>query len=61
MESYLVEGTGYDFIPRVIDRSVIDDWVKTDDKMSMEMGRRMIKEEGLFVGATSGASVAAAI
>ena len=29
---YDVEGTGYDFIPTVLDREVIDKWIKSNDK-----------------------------
>lgn len=31
-QSYVVEGIGYDFIPTVLDRSLVDEWVKTEDK-----------------------------
>ena len=31
MENYVMEGIGYDFVPRVLDRLVVDDWVKIDD------------------------------
>jgi len=48
--SYKVEGIGYDFIPKVLDRSVVDHWVKSEDKPSFHMARRMIREEGLLVG-----------
>lgn len=58
---YQVEGTGYDFIPTVLDRSVVDKWVKSNDKMSFKMARRMIKEEGLLCGGSSGASMAVAV
>ena len=40
-----MEGTGYDFIPKVLDRTIIDKWVKTDDHNSFNMGRRLIREE----------------
>jgi cystathionine beta-synthase len=43
--SYKVEGIGYDFIPRVLDRNVVDRWVKTCDKESFLMARRLIREE----------------
>ncbi len=47
---YEVEGTGYDFIPTVLDRSVVDEWVKSNDKTSFRTARRLIKEEGLLCG-----------
>lgn len=59
--SYAVEGIGYDFIPRVLDRTVVDEWVKSEDKESFLMSRRLIKEEGLLVGGSSGTNVWAAI
>ena len=31
VHSYKIEGIGYDFIPRVLDRSKVDKWVKTGD------------------------------
>ena len=54
---YYVEGIGYDFFPDVFDPSLVDEWVKTDDKESFLMARRLIKEEGLLVGGSSGAAV----
>ena len=55
--SYLVEGIGYDFIPEVLNRKLIDTWVKTEDKQSFLMARRLIREEGLLVGGSSGATM----
>lgn len=60
-ESYKVEGIGYDFIPRVLDRTVVDEWYKSEDLESFIMARRIIKEEGLLVGGSSGSCLAAAI
>ncbi|OQR83832.1 cystathionine beta-synthase [Achlya hypogyna] len=56
-----VEGIGYDFIPQVLDRSLVDKWVKTRDQESFVMARRLIREEGLLVGGSCGATMAAAV
>ena len=48
--TYKVEGIGYDFIPDVLDRSLVDEWVKTTDQPSFLLARRLIREEGLLVG-----------
>ena len=58
---YHVEGIGYDFIPDVLDNSLIDRYVKTADKESFLMARRIIREEGLLVGGSSGAATWAAL
>jgi len=59
--SYKVEGIGYDFIPDVLDRSLVDSWIKTDDKESFIMARRLIREEGLLCGGSSGSAMVAAL
>ncbi|CAG2171916.1 unnamed protein product [Oppiella nova] len=58
---YEVEGIGYDFIPTVLDRSVVDKWYKSEDKSSLEMARKLIAEEGLLCGGSSGSAVVAAM
>ena len=59
--SYKVEGIGYDFIPKVLDRSLVDTWVKTNDRHSFSLARRLVGEEGLFVGGSSGSALYAAL
>jgi len=61
ISSYKVEGIGYDFVPEVLDRGVVDYWVKTSDRESFQLARRLIREEGLLVGGSSGASMYAAL
>jgi cystathionine beta-synthase len=58
---YKVEGIGYDFIPDVLDRSCVDSWVKTADRESFQLARRLISEEGLLVGGSCGATTYAAL
>lgn len=55
--TYKVEGIGYDFIPKVLDRTEVDDWVKTSDKESLTIARKLLAEEGLLCGGSSGATV----
>jgi cystathionine beta-synthase len=59
--TYKVEGIGYDFIPDVLDRSLVDEWVKTTDQPSFLLARRLIREEGLLVGGSSGSAMYAAL
>jgi len=51
---YKIEGVGQDKIPGTIDMSVIDDYRTVSDRESFAMARRLTREEGLFVGGSSG-------
>ena len=59
--TYKVEGIGYDFIPDVLARELVDEWVKTSDQPSFLLARRLIREEGLLVGGSSGSVMYAAL
>ena len=61
IKSYKVEGIGYDFIPDVLDRSLVDRWIKSNDKDSFRIARQLIRQEGLLVGGSSGSAVWAAL
>jgi cystathionine beta-synthase/cysteine synthase A len=58
---YQVEGIGYDFIPDVLDNTVVDEYVKVNDQDSFLMARRLVREEGLLVGGSCGSAVWAAL
>ena len=61
VEPYLVEGIGYDFYPKVLRNDLIDEYVKTEDEESFLMARRLIKDEGLLCGGSSGSAMVAAL
>ncbi|MBA2648316.1 MAG: pyridoxal-phosphate dependent enzyme [Legionella sp.] len=54
---YHVEGIGYDFFPQVLDNSLVDAYIKTQDADSFKMAKQLIREEGLLVGGSSGAAM----
>jgi cystathionine beta-synthase len=60
-QPYKVEGIGQDKIPETLDMSVVDDWRSVDDRTSMTMARRLTREEGLFVGGSTGLIVHVAL
>eukprot|EP00592_Proboscia_alata_P009439 CAMPEP_0194361476 /NCGR_PEP_ID=MMETSP0174-20130528/9059_1 /TAXON_ID=216777 /ORGANISM="Proboscia alata, Strain PI-D3" /LENGTH=505 /DNA_ID=CAMNT_0039133705 /DNA_START=74 /DNA_END=1591 /DNA_ORIENTATION=+ len=61
LQVYKVEGIGYDFVPNVLDRNVVDKWMKSNDKDSFIMMRRLIREEGLLCGGSCGSAVSCAL
>ena len=58
---YQVEGIGYDFFPDVLDNSLVDQYIKVDDQNSFAIARKLIKDEGLLCGGSSGTVVWAAL
>ncbi|KAI8775363.1 cystathionine beta-synthase-like isoform X1 [Biomphalaria glabrata] len=58
---YEVEGIGYDFIPTVLSRELVDKWYKSVDKESFIMSRRLMREEGLLCGGSSGSAMYCAL
>lgn len=54
-----LQGIGTGFVPSILDRSVIDDVVTIAKEAAFLMAQRSAKEEGIFVGISSGAALAA--
>ena len=51
---YKVEGIGQDKVPGTLDMSIIDEYHTVSDRDAFAMSRRLTREEGLFVGGSSG-------
>ncbi len=55
--SHRIEGIGDGFIPSILDLSVLDGVITVSSDEAIEMTQQLIREEGLFVGISSGANV----
>ena len=58
---YQVEGIGEDMVPKSIHYQYLDEFVEVNDRESFRFARRLVREEGLFVGGSGGSAVAGAI
>ena len=56
-----IQGIGAGFVPDVLDRSVIDEVIPVTDETALETARATAQRDGLLVGISSGAAIAAAL
>jgi len=59
--SHRIQGIGAGFIPKVLNRGIIDEIITVDDEQAFQITKRLAKEEGLFVGISSGAATFGAL
>lgn len=56
-----IQGLGAGFVPKTLDRKVVDEIVRVSDKKAFEMVQKLAKSEGVMAGISSGAALAASI
>ena len=56
-----IQGIGAGFVPSILNTKLIDEIIQIDNDEAFTMAKRMIKEEGILCGISSGAAIAAAV
>jgi cysteine synthase A len=58
---HAIQGIGASFVPGILNREIYDDIIAINDEEAIDFSRRLCREEGLLVGISAGANVAASI
>lgn len=59
--SHKIQGIGAGFIPETLDMNIFDEVIKVTDEDAFKQGKRVVKNDGILVGISSGAAIQAAI
>ncbi|UGB36886.1 cysteine synthase A [Frateuria soli] len=60
-QPHKIQGWTPDFVPGVLNRKVVDEILPVDDTLARDTSRKLAEQEGIFVGLSSGATLAAAL
>ena len=60
-QPHKIQGWTPDFVPAVLNRKVVDELMTVDDILARDTAQRLMKEEGILVGISAGATLAAAL
>jgi cysteine synthase A len=60
-KNHIIQGIGAGFIPKILNRAVIDEIATVSEDAAIENSRRLAREEGILAGISSGAALAAAL
>ncbi|MEO8719209.1 MAG: cysteine synthase A [Burkholderiales bacterium] len=58
---HMIQGLGAGFIPEVLNRKIYDEIIRVKNDDALDVARQLAKQEGLFVGISSGAAIWAAL
>lgn len=59
--AHKIQGIGAGFIPKIMDVELIDEIISIKDEQAFDIAQRLVKEEGILCGISSGANVFAAL
>lgn len=59
--SHKIQGIGAGFVPDVLDKKIIDEVIKVSNQDAGDIARKLARQEGIFAGISSGASIWAAL
>jgi cysteine synthase len=60
-KNHLIQGIGAGFIPKILNRDILDEIVTVSEDAAFENSRRLAREEGILAGISSGAALSAAL
>ncbi|HEY3595808.1 MAG TPA: cysteine synthase A [Polyangiaceae bacterium] len=59
--NHLIQGIGAGFIPKILNRNIIDEVIAVSEDTAFEHSRKLAREEGILAGISSGAALSAAL